>query len=95
MSRAITAEDFEWQLRGSCRGLVEDEVFFPDSNSVKANRAAKRICNGPDPIGHPELSCPVLAQCREWALTKREAGGVWGGLDRFERGKILGIPVRR
>lgn len=33
-------------------------------------------------------ACPVLAQCRSWALTKHERYGVWGGLSQDDRWAI-------
>lgn len=29
--------------------------------------------------------CPVLEECREYALAAKEAHGVWGGLDMVDR----------
>ncbi|AVH24797.1 WhiB family transcriptional regulator [Nocardia cyriacigeorgica] len=70
---------WEWQLRGSCRG-VESAVFFhPDGERGRARaarvRRAKQICD----------SCPVLAQCRNYALAVSEPYGIWGGMSEDER----------
>lgn len=35
--------------------------------------------------------CPVIAQCREYALRTREPYGVWGGLSEEDRAEILGV----
>ncbi len=80
-----------WKARGSCEGM-NPEIFFPrpttgpSSSPAAARRvaAAKRICHG----------CPVIAECRSWALRHGEAWGVWGGLSEHERRKILArVPV--
>ena len=33
--------------------------------------------------------CPVLAQCRAWALETREPHGIWGGLTPHQRHTLL------
>jgi WhiB family redox-sensing transcriptional regulator len=43
--------------------------------------AAKEICR----------TCPILIQCREWAMTHREAH-IWGGMTALERYNA-GAPV--
>jgi WhiB family transcriptional regulator, redox-sensing transcriptional regulator len=42
----------------------------------------KRIC----------MSCPVLLQCREYAVFNRELYGVRGGLSEEDRLKLIGFP---
>ncbi|WP_040789471.1 WhiB family transcriptional regulator [Nocardia paucivorans] len=76
--RPATA-DWDWQTRGSCRG-VESAVFFhPDGERGRARadrvQRAKKICG----------TCPVLAQCRSYALSVSEPYGVWGGMSEDER----------
>jgi WhiB family redox-sensing transcriptional regulator len=63
-----------WMLRGRCVDR-DPEVFFPSSESAAAARPAKRVC-GP---------CPVIDECREFALSTRQDFGVWGGLAGAER----------
>ncbi|MEO7193339.1 MAG: WhiB family transcriptional regulator [Pseudonocardiaceae bacterium] len=73
------AQEWDWQLKGSCQGLNSSIFFHPDGErgSARSHRAglAKAICQG----------CPVLEQCRRHALTTREPYGVWGGLTEEER----------
>jgi len=75
----LDAERWEWQLQGSCRGADSAVFFHPDGERGRARAVreytAKRICRG----------CPVVAQCREYALTVREPYGIWGGLSENER----------
>ena len=40
---------------------------------------AKAIC----------VQCPVLEECREYALGVREIHGIWGGLNEMERRALL------
>jgi WhiB family redox-sensing transcriptional regulator len=60
-------------------------VFFPPPTTERKKeklareRRAKDICQ----------SCPVLGECREYALQIREPHGVWGGLSENERRSLL------
>ncbi|MBI3215667.1 MAG: WhiB family transcriptional regulator [Mycobacterium sp.] len=72
-------EYFSWQLRGSCLDFPV-ELFFPEEEVRKRVRRqreeqAKRICQG----------CPVLANCREHALSTPEKYGIWGATTARER----------
>ena len=80
--------EWEWQLHGACRSLepAQAELFFHpwgerDPSRGRRDRAAKAICAG----------CPVMRQCRDYALATREPYGVWGGLSEHEREEILGV----
>lgn len=72
-----------WQLRGACRDLDSEWFFHPEgergSARIRREAKAKAICR----------CCPVLAQCRAYALTAREPYGVWGGLSHAERELII------
>ena len=73
------ADNWDWQLRGACRGLDSALFFHPDGERghTRSERIAraKQVCHG----------CPVLAQCRAHALTAEELYGVWGGLSEADR----------
>jgi len=79
-----------WQSQAACRG-PESVMFFPppyperkDDREMRERRA-KAICR----------SCPVLAECRDYALSIREPHGIWGGLNEAERRLRLGeAPLR-
>lgn len=83
-AQAPVSEDTEWQLRGLCRtGGYDPNLFFPfsEEDAVKA----KQICG----------ICPMIAQCAQWALAKRENYGVWGGLSEADRQHLwTGRPPR-
>ncbi len=73
-----------WQHHAACKGPQSELFFAPNHLERKEDRleresAAKAICR----------SCPVLVQCREYALTVREPHGIWGGLNEYERRQLL------
>lgn len=70
--RLPTREEVAWQDWGMCSQTSPD-AFFPDKGQPTA--AAKRVC----------ASCPVQAECLEYALANDERYGVWGGLSERER----------
>lgn len=73
------APSWGWQDRGACRGESVGVFFGPDGERPGAREARERraraIC----------AQCPVMAECREHALTMPEHFGVWGGLNEDER----------
>jgi WhiB family redox-sensing transcriptional regulator len=73
-----------WQYRAACKGPQSELFFAPNHLERKEERleresAAKAICQ----------SCPVLRQCRDYALMVREPHGIWGGLNEYERRQLL------
>jgi len=69
-----------WSDRAACL-TAEPETFFPIGNNGVALddvAIAKAICAG----------CPVLAECRTYALESRQPFGVWGGMDEDERRSV-------
>ncbi|MGH9279980.1 MAG: WhiB family transcriptional regulator [Acidimicrobiales bacterium] len=65
-----------WRQRGACRGLDPD-IFYPPTDDEAD--AAKAVC----------VECPVREPCLEFALSTREADGIWGGTTARERRRIL------
>jgi WhiB family transcriptional regulator, redox-sensing transcriptional regulator len=82
--------EWRWQRFGACRGMDGADFFHPggERSPSRARRTAraKEICR----------RCPVIMECREFALRTREPFGVWGGLSAAERRVILeqDSPVR-
>lgn len=82
----MAAQELEvtWQGRAACRGPL-GSVFFPPpvterkKEKLAREARAKSICHG----------CPVISECRDYALAIREPHGVWGGLSETERRLIL------
>lgn len=73
-----------WQRLAACRGEDSSFYFAPNyfekrGEKLAREAVAKRIC----------ATCPVRALCLDYALTTREAHGVWGGLNETERREIL------
>lgn len=72
-------ELWQWQYQGACRDKETEQFFHPEGERGGTRRrraaAAKAIC----------MTCPVLEQCREYALRAHEPYGVWGGMTEEER----------
>lgn len=73
----------QWADRGSC--VDRPEVFYNDEHDSKGHRRQKEklatdMCD----------RCPVLAQCRRYAIEARELYGVWGGLTEMQRHTLAG-----
>ena len=62
---------------GACRGMGPDE-FYRDSDSAKNSTG-----HHPLPADHVCFRCPVIKECRGYAL-KSQAYGAWGGLTEYE-----------
>jgi WhiB family redox-sensing transcriptional regulator len=77
--------DWDWQRHGRCRGVASD-VFFSEDEPRDLRRRresqAKAICS----------DCPVLSQCREYAIRAPEKYGVWGALSPRDREQIRRLP---
>lgn len=77
-----------WTEHAACKG--KGDLFFISrgGNSSTQVRAAKAIC----------AECPVLDQCREYALNDASLEGVWAGMNDRERKKARrlgrGVLVR-
>ncbi|MGW5610955.1 WhiB family transcriptional regulator [Streptomyces sp. NPDC003753] len=66
-----------WREMAACR-FEDPELFFPvsdDGLSLLQVERARRVCD----------RCPVLRECRGWALRYGETDGVWGGLTPGQR----------
>lgn|GEM_PF-7041454 len=62
--------DQPWRTGAACRGEGPD-LFHDRAREAQA----KRVCAG----------CPVVTECREWAMADLTALGVCGGLTEAER----------
>lgn len=67
--------DEDWHSQAVC-SQTDPEAFYPEKGG--STREAKRICR----------ECPVLQQCRQWAIDHDERYGVWGGLSERERRRL-------
>ncbi|KEI45003.1 MAG: WhiB family transcriptional regulator [Saccharopolyspora rectivirgula] len=77
------AETWQWQMKAACRHMSTQRFFHPENErgNARARREqrAKEIC----------ARCPVIEQCREYALQADEPYGIWGGLGERERWEII------
>ena len=81
----------DWRARAACRG--RSDVFFPAEG--RPGQAARDVCAG----------CPVLEECREWAIVNVSdvdvvAGSVFAGVSartikrwRLQRKGAAGLPA--
>jgi len=63
-----------WRQHAACTG-ADSRVFFPDEHRRSDSLEARTIC----------MSCPVVEQCLDDALTNKEPFGIWGGLTSRDR----------
>lgn len=78
----LTVGSFGWRDFANCLGANGD-LFFPDRGA--STRAAKQIC----------AECQVRLDCLEYAVTRGEKFGIWGGLSERERRKIRKQRARK
>jgi WhiB family transcriptional regulator, redox-sensing transcriptional regulator len=65
----------DWADDGACRKLATT-IFFPHYSDSTAE--AKAVC----------VRCPVIKECRAFALRYPMLRGVWGGLSEGERKRL-------
>lgn len=65
----------EWVRDARC-AQVDPDLFFPERGG--SNAPAKMVCRG----------CPVLAQCRNFALEHGPEHGIWAALSAPERERL-------
>jgi WhiB family redox-sensing transcriptional regulator len=70
-----------WLIKAACAD-VDPEAFSAVTSQAEAE--AKAIC----------ARCPVLLQCRDFALATAQEWGVWGGLSEAERSALLDLEAR-
>ncbi|MFF3643431.1 WhiB family transcriptional regulator [Streptomyces sp. NPDC002564] len=61
-----------WEVDALC-AQTDPELWFPEIG--QSSRAAKQIC----------ATCPVRANCLDYALARTHLTGIWGGLSERER----------
>ncbi|OLF11874.1 WhiB family transcriptional regulator [Actinophytocola xanthii] len=71
----IDAQATAWMRDGLC-AQTDPDAFHPDEHG--SVEPAKAVC----------AVCPVLAECRAYALETGQRFGVWGGLSARERQQI-------
>jgi len=65
-----------WRAKAGCASPdVDRRWFYPARGDMVAVAAAKAVC----------WACPVTAECLDYALSRPEIHGIWGGLGARER----------
>ena len=65
-----------WMKEGVCADYLQPDMwwdasdFFPSRGYSATSRRAIEICR----------TCPVMAECAQYALDNDERSGIWGGL---------------
>lgn len=70
----------DWRQQAACRD-ADPETFFPNGTTGPALAqiaAAQAICQ----------TCPVTAECLDWAIETGQDNGIWGGLTEDERREV-------
>jgi len=81
--QVLTYERETWRQQAACERLgVPTSAFF--SEDLGEITLAKNTC----------AECPVMEECLEGAIRRREPWGVWGG-QLFRNGHILTTKRRR
>ena len=79
--KPLVNTDLTWCSSGACNSSNTD-AFFPAMNDIDAVNAAKAVC----------AICPVITDCREYAMDNDIEFGIWGGMTPGER---AGMRARR
>jgi WhiB family redox-sensing transcriptional regulator len=74
METVTVTPNREWRTLGACLNEPWPDIFF-DEKEPKFVHDAKLVC----------ATCPVIIECRTWAINNHEPYGVWGGLTTQER----------
>ena len=80
----VGTEDEDWRVKGLCRDHPDPDPLWNPTDPKDAG-AGVTICN----------DCPVKRRCGEYAMTRREKYGTWGGMTEWEREYILTGKYRR
>lgn len=83
-SPSLENHNFAWRLQALCVG-EDPEMFFPLAETERATARARAVCR----------QCPVLLDCRDWAIRHGETDGVWGDTTASQRRAIRSAAVRR
>ena len=74
----------DWADQALCKGM-DVSHFFPEASvSRQYYKKAKEICE----------ACPVVNECKNFALENEIAHGFWGGLNPTERKGMMSIAKR-
>jgi WhiB family redox-sensing transcriptional regulator len=66
--------NLDWLDAAACAGMDSRAFFANGCHSRAQVHEAQKVC----------ATCPVTAQCRDWAIQTGERNGVWGGMSQKE-----------
>lgn len=72
-------EEEAWMADGVCRS-VGGELWFPEKGDHYSASKARAICQ----------DCPSKQPCLEYAMSRNERFGIWGGASERDRRKLAG-----
>lgn len=72
-----------WMFEGACVDHSRPDIFFPARETDRKGRPARKVLEAKAVCA----TCPVTAQCLEFALASGSLG-IWGGLTESERGEL-------
>ena len=88
-SAVLPRPNWAWQDAAACREAELSLFFGPDGERQPEReireRKAKAVCG----------ECPVRTECLNYALSRPEKYGVWGGLNEEERAAERRRRMRR
>ncbi len=73
---AQALRELTWMDDAACADHPEPDLWFPERGGT--TKAAKAIC----------ATCPVRAECLQYALDDPDVEGVWGGTSTKDRKQI-------
>lgn len=80
----------EWRTSAACVG-TDPEIFFPAERDGRTQRAPSARAAA-DAREHEALqvchTCPVILECRSYALRTGQEFGIWGGLTAEARAQL-------
>lgn len=79
----VGTEDEDWRVQALCRNHPNPDPIWSPTKPEDAE-LGKQIC----------ATCPVKRRCGEYAMTRREPHGTWGGLSEWERHFLLTGKIR-
>lgn len=74
-SEFATALLADWKARAACAGYANTYFFPTTETSPDIVARARAICD----------TCPVQAECLEYAFETNQISGIWGGTTEEER----------
>ena len=67
----------DWHLDAVC-AQIDPDLWWPEKADAHSARKAREFC----------ATCPVAAQCLEYALANEERHGIWAGLNGEQLKKL-------